>query len=41
MGDDRSDADKLDGEGAEPAVESGAGYGDHAPSPEEKDDQAS
>ena len=35
MGDDRSEADKLDSEGAEPAVESGAGYGSHAPSPEE------
>ena len=36
MGDDRSEADKLDRTGEEPAVESGAGYGDHAPSPEEK-----
>ena len=30
MGDDRSEADKLDSEGAEPAAESGAGYGSHA-----------
>ena len=35
MGDDRSEADKLDREGADPAAESGAGYGSHAPSPEE------
>ena len=39
MGDDRSEADKLDREGAEPAVESGAGYGDHAPSPEEQGEE--
>ena len=37
MGDTQRDkADKLDREGEEPAAESGAGYGDHAPSPEEK-----
>jgi hypothetical protein len=37
MSDDRSSAaDKLDREGVEPTVESGAGYGDHAPAPEEE-----
>ena len=30
VGDDRSEADRLDREGAEPAAESGAGYGSHA-----------
>ena len=36
MGDDRSEADKLDRMGEEPAAESGAGYGDHAPAPEDR-----
>ncbi len=35
MGDDRSEADRLDAEGAEPAAESGAGYGSHAEEPDE------
>ncbi len=40
MGDRRSDedADALNRTGEEPAVESGAGYGDHAP--EVEDDRA-
>lgn len=40
MGDDRGDteADKLDRAGEEPAAESGAGYGDHAPSAGSEDD---
>ena len=38
-GDDRSEADKLDRAGEEPAVESGAGYGDHAPTPEEEEQE--
>ncbi|WP_302480107.1 hypothetical protein [Sphingomonas bacterium] len=35
MGDDRSEADRLDRTGEDPAVESGAGYGSHAPAPED------
>ena len=29
-------ADDLNRQGEEPAVESGAGYGDHAPAPEDQ-----
>ena len=38
MGDTGRDeaADKLNRTGEEPAVESGAGYGDHAPAPEDQ-----
>ena len=39
IGDDRGEADKLDRTGEEPAVESGAGYGDHAPAPDETKEQ--
>ena len=35
MGDDRAEQDKLDRTGEEPAAESGAGYGSHAPGPED------
>lgn len=41
MGDDRSEADKLDRTGEEPAAESGAGYGSHAPSLEEEGESES
>lgn len=40
MGDDRSETDRLDREGAEPAAESGAGYGSHAPEPDEAEERA-
>lgn len=36
MGDRRDDEDALNRAGEEPAVESGAGYGDHAPAPEDE-----
>ena len=41
MGDQRSDedADALNRAGEEPAVESGAGYGDHAPAAEEEEEE--
>lgn len=42
MGDDRSaaDADKLNQTGEEPESESGAGYGSHAPEPDEAEQRA-
>lgn len=42
MGDDRSEAgpDALNRTGEEPAAESGAGYGSHAPEPAAKPDEA-
>lgn len=33
-------ADKLDRTGEDPAAESGAGYGSHAPEPEDEPDDA-
>lgn len=39
MGDDRSEADKLDSQGEEPEAESGAGYGSHAPEPDKEPDE--
>ncbi len=42
MGGDRSEAgpDALNREGEEPAAESGAGYGSHAPEPSSEPDEA-
>lgn len=40
MGDDRSDADALNGGGEEPEAESGAGYGSHAPEPDEAEERS-
>lgn len=39
MSDDRSEADKLDSQGEEPEAESGAGYGSHAPEPDDARDE--
>ena len=40
MGDDRGDADALNSGGEDPAAESGAGYGSHAPEPAPEPDEA-